>query len=69
MNKLKFTKERHYDKGYGWLHNYICGNWSIINIGTCWVVCYNKKQITTTKTLKEGKANICGMVAFNNSLI
>jgi len=69
MKKLKFKKEKAYDKGYGWLINYTCGNWSITNIDTCWVVCYNCKQITTTKTLKEAKANVCGMVAFNEEKI
>ena len=69
MKTLKFIKEKSYDKGYGYLINYTCGGWSITNVETCWIVCYNKKKITTTRTLKEAKANVCGMVAFNEDLI
>ena len=69
MKTLKFTKEKSYDKGYGYLINYTCGGWSIVNTGDSWMVCYNKKEITTTRTLKEAKANVCGMVAFNEDLI
>tara|TARA_B110000908_G_C9820057_1_gene256745 strand:- start:268 stop:477 length:210 start_codon:yes stop_codon:yes gene_type:complete len=69
MTALKFTKEKAYDKGYGWLINYTCGDWSITNADSGWIVCYKKKHITTTKTLKEGKASVCGMVAFNEDLI
>tara|TARA_R110000744_G_scaffold138943_1_gene249891 strand:- start:139 stop:348 length:210 start_codon:yes stop_codon:yes gene_type:complete len=68
MTALKFTKERAYDKGFGWLINYTCGNWSITNVGDGWMVLYNKKHIVTTKTLKEAKTNVCGMVAFNEDM-
>ena len=69
MKTLKFTKEKTYDRGYGWLINYTCGNWSIINVESSWMITYKKKNITTTTTLREAKASVCGMVAFNEELI
>jgi len=66
---MKFTKQKEYDKGYGWVNTYVCGNWSIVNIESGWMVSYKGKQVTITDTLKEGKANVCGMVAFNEELI
>tara|TARA_R110000868_G_scaffold227012_2_gene479952 strand:- start:271 stop:480 length:210 start_codon:yes stop_codon:yes gene_type:complete len=69
MKTLKFTKEKAYDNGYGWLINYTCGGWSIINVESEWMITYNKKVITTVRTLKDAKASVCGMVAFNEELI
>lgn len=68
MTALKFTKERAYDRGHGWLINYTCGNWSITDSGDGWMVLYNKRHIVTTKTLREAKTNVCGMVAFNEDM-
>ena len=66
---LEFTSKKSYDKGHGWVINYTCGNWSIVNVGSCWVVSHNHNQITTTKTLKEAKANVLGCIAFNEEMI
>ena len=32
------------------------------------MVLYNKRHIVTTKTLREAKTNVSGMVAFNEDL-
>jgi len=69
MNKLKFTKQKDYDKGYGWQISYSCGNWLIINIGNGWQITYKNKSMLIAKTLKDAKSQIVGAVAFNEDMI
>jgi hypothetical protein len=54
--------------GFEEITKYVCGNWTIVSIGSGWVVSYNNKQIQITKTLKEAKASVCGVVAFNENM-
>ena len=55
---IKLTKNSHYDKGYGYINNYSFNDWTVVNIGSGWMVEYKGKDKRVQKECVVGTLKI-----------
>ena len=59
---MKFTRNKGYDKGYGWQTTYTYKNYEVINLGSSWMLTEKTgervNQLGFFNTLKDAKKYI-----------